>query len=345
MSEPPLPARAVDKDEVADRVREVLRDSYKDSRYIELATAEAIATRLMTWAKLFGFYAGIPLALIALWLGWLGYKSSSDVSQLEKEITKLRENVASKQAQLAKLDELDKIDERVNALSTRVASLEAVKFTGSATVAEPAKKQIAGMLARYQQHFAELGSAFAPNQEVNVQFEKSELMKPPGQIAFYDGATNSMIVDEKYVASDDVILREYAHRILLRANNATSGNDAMALESGLADYYSRSFAGSPAYTSFPARTLANDEKVFIARDYADVQTIGLAWGGLGWDLRQKLGRDIADALLFTAWTNTPRGPAIAGDFARAIINTDAAHNGGRNADLIRTLLAKRGVSI
>jgi len=335
-----------DKDGVAEHVRRLLNQEYKDSRYLEVTTAEAVANRVMAWAKLFGFFAGIPLALMAIWLGWLGYTSTKDLEKLHDHIATLEKDVTAKQAQLAKLKELDTIEQRLNSLSSRVSSLESLKFGGSANIGTDAQHRIEDVLRRYQEYFAALGFRFAPNQEVHVQIEKSKAMTE-GSIAFYRGDTNTMVIDEKYTASDDVVLREYAHRILLRANPAksTPGDyNRIGLESGLADYFSRSFAGSPDYTSIPGRTLLNDKKVLPARDYADVQAIGLAWGALGWDLRTKLGRDPVDKLLWTAWQTAPANGS-ARDFAQALLNGDQTLNHGANADLLRAELAKRGVAM
>jgi hypothetical protein len=353
MSEPTPSLRAADKDEIADHVRDVLHREFRDARYVELESAAAIANRVMGWAKLFGFFAGIPLVIIAVWLGWLGYKSIADVGRLVKELegqlTALEKDVEGKRTQLAKLNELDTIEQRLNSLSTRVASLESVKFGGSANIGTDAQRRIEDTLTRYQAHFAALGVRFEANQVAHVQIEKSASMSREGMIAYYDPSKNAMVVDEKYTASDDVVLREYTHRILLRANpraKTLSDYNLMGLESGLADYFSRSFADSPEYTSLPGRTLVNAMKVSPARDYADVQTIGLAWGGLGWNLRTKLGRNAADKLLLAAWENTQlSAPTATRDFAQALVNADQSLNGGANLALLRAELAKRGVSM
>jgi hypothetical protein len=344
------PTTVTDTDEVAKRVRDVLHDQYKDTRYLELETAEAIANRVMGWAKLFGFFAGIPLVIIAVWLGWLGYKSISDITAEVKKVQtlvdSLEKDVIAKRAQLDKLNELDELERRLTALSSRVQTLEAVKFGGSADIGAAAKKRIEDALGRYQQRFASLGYRFPANQEVNVRTEPSAAMRDRGMIALYEKKT--MFVDEKYTAHDDVVLREYTHHILLRGDVRALGgnNDLRSLESGLADYFSRSFEGSPEYPSIPGRTLANDLKIVLTRNPADIQNIGLAWGALGWDLRARIGRDAADALLLAAWDRTNiRGAFEPSDFGKALLTADQTVNRGANATLIRELLAKRGVSV
>jgi hypothetical protein len=52
---------------------------WKESKLVDIETTEAILNRLQTWAKLFGFFVAIPLILITVWLGLLGYKSYTDV--------------------------------------------------------------------------------------------------------------------------------------------------------------------------------------------------------------------------------------------------------------------------
>jgi cell division protein FtsB len=345
----------------------------EDARFIEIEIAEKAANRVMGWAKLFGFFAGIPLLLMTVWLGWLGYTSFQDVrgklasvqkdvdalektraeletsvtdvetkaGRLQKVITTLETDVARKRLQLAKLNELDAMERQLAMLSTRVKTLEAVRFGGAANVADATKQRIKSTLGRYQERFAALGHHFDAGGEIGVEIEPSAAMKKRGTLAFYDTRARKMVVDETYTAFDDVVLREYAHHMLM-AGDARGFNAALrTLESGLADYFSRSFEGAASYPSMPTRTLANDFTIDSANEY----DAGLAWGALGWDLRAKVGAD-ADLLLLDGWKLTQRGGGFKpADFGQALLTADQMRHRGANAVVIREILAKRGVTL
>src|SRR5258708_26701159 len=62
------------------QILEILKEQLKDQKAIEMETSIAIASRVSEWAKLFGIYAGIPLAILVLTLAFLGIKSFTDLS-------------------------------------------------------------------------------------------------------------------------------------------------------------------------------------------------------------------------------------------------------------------------
>lgn len=63
----------------------------KDQKMVETEVTEAVATKLLGWAKLFGAVIGIPLTVLAVLLGFLGIKSYSDFKTIvdagKKEIS------------------------------------------------------------------------------------------------------------------------------------------------------------------------------------------------------------------------------------------------------------------
>jgi myosin heavy subunit len=61
--------------------------AWKDQKLLDIETTEAIVNRLQSWAKLFGFFVALPLMLILIWLGLLGFKSYTDVDKQLKEAT------------------------------------------------------------------------------------------------------------------------------------------------------------------------------------------------------------------------------------------------------------------
>jgi hypothetical protein len=63
-------------------VERTLEARLKDQKVVELETSLAIAERLSNWAKLFGASIGIPVAVLALALGFLGFRTYRDFAEL-----------------------------------------------------------------------------------------------------------------------------------------------------------------------------------------------------------------------------------------------------------------------
>jgi hypothetical protein len=69
-----------------------------EQRFLEVDTAEKVVARVMTWAKAFGFFAGIPILIVVIILSILAgksYKSFSDIiaqgkSSVENMLEKAR---------------------------------------------------------------------------------------------------------------------------------------------------------------------------------------------------------------------------------------------------------------
>jgi DNA repair exonuclease SbcCD ATPase subunit len=73
---------------VKERVEEILGSKFKNQKFIELETSQAIAERLQGWAKLFGFFIGLPVALLVLILSVLGIEKYSDFKNLVDGVEK-----------------------------------------------------------------------------------------------------------------------------------------------------------------------------------------------------------------------------------------------------------------
>jgi len=71
---------------VATRVDAVLKERYKDQKLLEVETTQAIVERFSGWAKLLGFFVGVPVALLLLVLGLLGVKTYADFSAKVEKI-------------------------------------------------------------------------------------------------------------------------------------------------------------------------------------------------------------------------------------------------------------------
>jgi hypothetical protein len=61
-----------------DQVQAIIEQHYKDQKVVEIEITQAIANRLLDWAKLFAFFVGIPITVLLLILGVFGIKTYND---------------------------------------------------------------------------------------------------------------------------------------------------------------------------------------------------------------------------------------------------------------------------
>jgi hypothetical protein len=77
-------------DQIRSLISEELEAKFKDRQFVGLETSVEIADRLKGWAKLFAFWAGIPLVLVVLILALLGFRTYSDFTS---QITATKQQV------------------------------------------------------------------------------------------------------------------------------------------------------------------------------------------------------------------------------------------------------------
>jgi hypothetical protein len=174
------------------------------------------------------------------------------------------------------------------------------------------------------------------------------------------------MTDEKVIAINqllagdvDVPRRAYTHHVLL-AGRGDMGPNLHALEYGLAWYLPCSFAGRPIYGELSARALKLDRpnigdlsqhfnfKLFTSGDEGSfLFEGGAAWAGLFWEIRTRLGQQVADALAIEVWQKTSVSYSKAAD--RSVANRIeqellvAAENVSKDArSAISTILKDRG---
>jgi uncharacterized coiled-coil protein SlyX len=73
---------------VGKAVEETLNSKFKDQKFIQLETSQAIAERLQGWAKLFGFFVGLPFAMLLLIVSVFGIEKVSDLRELVDGVEK-----------------------------------------------------------------------------------------------------------------------------------------------------------------------------------------------------------------------------------------------------------------
>jgi hypothetical protein len=328
------PPNFVDLSEVNDalvntRIADAISARLKETKVVEIETAQAIAERTIGWAKSAALVAGIPLALLVVVLAILGLNSWRDfreiVSQartdVEAQIKGARETVNGVSTEATKLrSSYEQLQQQIGDIPTLVSNLqllagrvgtleEKVKWNTPTGFSVETQRRVEQQVGEFRRYLGSLGYIPA-SPSLEVQVDANEKMN-----AYYDGAT--LVVGLDTVDMPDVVYHEYSMRMLKDANPPSwngGGWELAAILSGLADYFSCSYLGNPKLgTALAAairkvspdavgpdalRDLTNKRRFATASDpnhapYSQPSTephaAGESWGGAGWDLRTMLG--------------------------------------------------------
>jgi len=192
--------------------------------------------------------------------------------------------------------------------------------------------------------------------------EKVSIKVVKGNDALYPyyQTDEKVIVINQLIAGDvDAPRRAYSHHVLLAGRGKTIGPNLNALEYGLAWYLPCSFADRPIYGEFMARAMKLDRpigdlsqrlnfKPFTSGDeFGFLFEGGAAWATLFWEIRTRLGQQVADAVVIQAWqkTSASSGNAADGSLAERFDHEllVAAENVPKDArSVISTILKDRG---
>ena len=212
------------------QIQTTIKEQYKDQKLVEVETTQAIASRLSDWAKLLGFFIGIPVALLILLLGFIGIKTYSDfskrVERAQHIVTQKLDEVQQKALGIEKnadtlIGEYQKLKTQfadashlaaeVETLTKKVNRIEEkVGFTSSSKLTPEIKKQLESSFYQFQTYLQNIG--YHPTGG-NVEIDVPEEM-PAGAIAYYDDENHRMVIDSKYASDPDFLYREYMHHVL-----------------------------------------------------------------------------------------------------------------------------------
>jgi hypothetical protein len=353
-----LPAPA----DIGAHVKAAVDERLKDKDVIAVDLAAKAADRLITWTRMFGVFVAVPVAAFLGLLSFMGISKFQDVRDIETRAEKTLETaqqtqntleIKSKQVdgQLAKLEQHVADNERsINSLNTTVRTLE-----------EKLKFSAANFL-RYFQNLGYIPKTATINISTNVTI--------PGGLSYYDPDSNTVVIKPELIEDETLLLHEYAHDILYSSlsfdalkGHPKSQYSSKPIEGGLADYFVASFRNEPVIGALAAQhlgrmpglglplNLENTERITSTQlgdklDYPLISRLQLAWAGAFWELRQKLGQDIADKSLYEAWRTL--ADQDQGLVAHSFIANVAAQLGsaaGKPAvDVWRDLLTRRGVN-
>ena len=245
---------------------------------------------------------------------------------------------------------------QVETLASRVEQVEALVFTGGTTPEQ--ERDLNDAVGKFREYLGGLG--------LPVERQVSVRVIEGADNAYYDQERNEIVLDTALARDPDVVYREYSHHVLLAASPIESfaelGDGGAVVESGLADYLVCSYTGSPVLGEGAAnvfrerlalgdsyrsiRDLANDSRFADFAAGSAAQAVGAVWGAFFWDLRERLGAEVADPLLVRAWQATPdfgREPASRPFAQRLLAEAEAV--GEDEAAAVRELLRKRGLRL
>jgi hypothetical protein len=297
IAQPPFPPLAPARgDEAGDaqldrQIAAALDRRLKDSKVVEYETSEAIANRLMDWAKTLGWVAGIPLAILAAVLALFGLKTYSDFKNLvesagdevKKESAEIKELIAEadtlepqlvtarqqieematlkqsmnemSNAAHQQMQEIDALRLRMGQVTEKVDRIEkAITFQKSEALTPALQKSLEDTIEAFRGHLTQIGFPTEGSSPTGY-------VHPTLDNAHYDASENKIVIGALLVNDPDIAVREYARHVLERMH---PDFPYTAILSGLADYLTCSFYDRPklAEKSAPALRRKYGPKLF-----------------------------------------------------------------------------------
>jgi uncharacterized membrane-anchored protein YhcB (DUF1043 family) len=346
------------------QVQEIIEQHYKDQKVVEIETTQAIASRLLDWAKLLAFFVGIPIALLLLIFGALGIKTYTDFSkQVDKAKADVTAQLTAAQTGAAKLksegDSLASdyqklraqfadtaaLGEQLKTLSAKVDVIgEKLGFTSTSKISTEARARLEGAFIKFQDYLKGLGYRGTTG---SLGIDIRERMEV-AMISYYDADKRMTVIDSKYITDTAVVYREYMHHVLFSPGMPKDPESIYyyALESALAWYFPCSFIGDPRPATHATAWDLSKKRPFseLRPDFGSALVDGTEiWGSAFWELRQVLGQSAADKLLFETWfklqaqeTKADRGAS----FVRKLYEADKLHEAQ-----IRAVFVQRGLAL
>jgi hypothetical protein len=320
-----------------EQMREIVAAELKDQKILEVETVEAIVTKLSDWAKLLAFFVGIPVTILLLLLGLLGFRTYSDFTNLvavakkdvaiaQQDAVKLktesqeliaqsaglRKQISDTQAEVQRsVADIKSLRTQLGVVSQKVDAIgEKLGFTPSSSITSESKAQLQTAFKKFQEFLQALGyQGWSDHVVIDIPEKMTK-----DAFAYYDPGNQTMVIDRRYASDPDLLYHEYMHHVLIfRAPNPGDAWTYYSIEAGLANYFPCSFNNNPRLSevtaaltggNFPKIDLNESRSFRGLRPGMDViMVLAEAWGGAFWEIRRALKQEIADKILFEAWFN------------------------------------------
>ena len=276
--------------------------SWKDQKLVDVETTEAIVNRLQSWAKLFGFFVGIPAFIIIIGLTYLGYSKYTDVVatineaqkkiaqnllQAQEKVNSLQSDVGPKikkaeddlsvlnareSALKSSLDAAENLAPRLQKLSIRVDQLQEqiVKFRQSPALGPEQQKLITLTLSSFRSYLQKLGLR-PPATVPTISIGDKE-----SSVSSFTPTTNEIVIGGKFASNPGNYLWAYAAPVL---NRSLKPGGEIYVTAILSRYYQSSY-------------LENDDNT----RFADASKPKYNWYSAFWKIRGSIGKNNADRL-------------------------------------------------
>lgn len=348
------------------------RELTKEQKLVEVEVIEAVVTRLSNWAKLFGFFVGVPIALFLTLLSLLGYKTYSDFTRLvnssKDEVSKKLDDAQQQVASIKdrgnvleteyqklelRLTNFKALDEKVGNLENtvgQIASKVGVDFIPSASLTPELRKSMEDSLSAFISYLEKVGfKTDASRVKINIDPEVENNV-------YYEPQKNRVTLGPTVATDKTMLLGGYANYLLNSSNKNISDsglNSSAAAFWAFTDYFICSFTNNPIVGEQFAKKTFNKpylRKLDQNRSFSEISNTtephdaSEVWGGAFWEIRQTLGQEETDKLLYSTWlalSPFSRPEAL----VKKMLEVNQSLQGGRHSDQIRAIFVRRGLSV
>jgi hypothetical protein len=235
-----------------ERMNVAIAEKFKDAKLVEVEVAEGVAKRLIEWTKTLGVFIAIPVAILALVLGFFGVKSYTEFTAKIDETEKSAREAVEKQLaefKAASKREFDSstedfkqhlqeaADKELAAIHTR--GLELVKtideqvekspaiqqikqevtdlktkftFQTDNRVSDDLKSKLDAALQQFQAYLRKIGFRADENVEISIGHLEGTISKYAP--AGKDGK-DKIFIEARFASEPDPLFLEYGRHVLL----------------------------------------------------------------------------------------------------------------------------------
>ena len=377
-------SQEIETTSIKSAVDQYLAERIKDKDVVEIELASKIADRVFGWTKLFGFFVAIPVAVIIFGLGAFGITKVADLrnyanqatATLQKAVDTATRGAKEADEVLAEFKEqtennLADLKSRSDELQSQVKKLEKCVYGNPVATGEASKSnleaKLAEKLAEFEKHMEKVG--YRPDGS-KVAVEIAGPGDTTGAFSYYDVGKVRIVLSQCAAGEVGMVFREFGHHVLIRGlsfDYLKKHNMVLAaIETGLVSYFACSYQNDPmlgrAQTPSDGQKDTSSGRAMIdlengkslssaasikESDYRAMGDIGVAWGGVFWDIRKSIGAELADQIIFAAWRSLPppdKNPSYPTEMERRILSQVRTKMGEEKEREIRELFVKRGLT-